>query len=161
MSLKTFHLIFVIASILLGLGVGVWGVIEYRAKGELGALAMGIIFLTMGIGLMIYGGRMLKKTKHIGYLAFAALLFTHQNAAACATCYGESDAPMAEGMNAGIMVLLIIITGMLSGLGAFFIFLVRRSKMAAAREKLLKDPDLLGVRSIDLSKPIEESKQIF
>ena len=115
----------------------------------------------MGIALMIYGRRMLKKTKHIGYLAFAGLLFTQQNAAACATCYGESDAPMAEGMNAGIMVLLIIVAGMLSGLGAFFIFLARRSRMVAAREKLLKDPDLLGVQTMDLTKPVEESKQLF
>ena len=76
MSLKTFHLVFVTASILLGLGVGAWGVLEYRANGELGALAMGILFLVMGIALMIYGRRMLKKTKHIGYLAFAGLLFT-------------------------------------------------------------------------------------
>ena len=43
MSLKAFHIVFVIASILLGLGVGAWGVIEYSAKGELGALIMGII----------------------------------------------------------------------------------------------------------------------
>ena len=42
MSLKTFHLVFVIASILLGLGVGGWGVQEYRSHGELGPLVMGI-----------------------------------------------------------------------------------------------------------------------
>ena len=78
MSLKAFHIVFVIASILLGLGVGAWGVIEYSAKGELGALIMGIIFLIMGIALMVYGRRMLKKTKHIGYLTVAGLFFTQQ-----------------------------------------------------------------------------------
>ena len=161
MSLKTFHLVFVIASILLGLSVGTWGVYEYRATGELDALAMGLLFLVMGVTLMVYGRRMLKKTKHIGYLAFAALLFTQQNTAACATCYGESDAPMAEGMNAGIMVLLVIIGGVLSGLGAFGIFLARRARLAETREKLLKDPGLLGLQTMNLTKPAEESKQIF
>jgi len=161
MSLKTFHLVFVIASILLGLSVGTWGVYEYRATGELDALAMGLLFLVMGVTLMVYGRRMLKKTKHIGYLAFAALLFTQQNAAACATCYGESDAPMAEGMNAGIMVLLVVVGGVLSALGAFFIFLTHRARMVAAREKLLKDPGLLGLQTMNLTKPAEESKQIF
>ena len=161
MSLKAFHIVFVIASILLGLGVGAWGVIEYSAKGELGALIMGIIFLIMGIALMVYGRRMLKKTKHIGYLTVTGLFLTQQNAAACATCYGESDSPMAEGMNAGIFVLLIVVTCMLSGLGAFFIFLARRAKTAAAREKILKNPDLIGVKEIDLSKPSREPKQIF
>ena len=161
MSLKAFHVVFVIASILLGIGVGAWGLIEYRAKGEFGALIMGIIFLIMGISLMIYGRRMLKKTKHIGYLTIAGLFFTQQKAAACATCYGESDSPMAEGMNAGIFVLLIIVTGMLSGLGAFFIFLARRARAAASREKILKNPNLIGIKEIDLSRPSRETKQIF
>ena len=110
---------------------------------------------------MVYGRRMLKKTKHIGYLTVSGLFLTQQKAAACATCYGESDSPMAEGMNAGIFVLLIVVTCMLSGLGAFFIFLARRAKAAAAREKILKNPDLIGVKEIDLSKPSRERKQIF
>ena len=79
MSLKAFHLIFVIASILLGLGVGGWGLQEYRISGELTPLAIGLVFLAMGIALFFYGRRMLKKTKDIGYLAFAALLLLEQN----------------------------------------------------------------------------------
>ena len=96
MSLKAFHLIFVIASILLGLGVGGWGVQEYRTQGELGPLVIGVIFFAMGIALFFYGRRMLKKTKDIGYLALAVMFMLEQNARACATCFGESDAPMAE-----------------------------------------------------------------
>ncbi len=134
MSLKAFHLVFVAASILLGLGVGGWGVLEYRSTGELGALILGGIFLTMGLGLLVYGKRMLKKTKDIGYLAFASLLLAEQNAFACATCYGESDAPMAAGMNAGIFTLLIVVGGMLTGIMAFFVFIMRRGARLAAEQ---------------------------
>ena len=122
MSLKAFHLIFVIASILLGLGVGGWGGQEYRSQGELGPLMIGVIFFAMGITLFFYGRRMLKKTKGIGYLALAAMFILEQNARACATCYGESDAPMAEGMNAGIFTLLIVVGGTRAGIAGFFIY---------------------------------------
>ena len=65
MSLKAFHLVFVVASILLGLGVGGWGFLEYRSSGEVGALVLGLVFLMTGVALIFYGKRMLKKTKHI------------------------------------------------------------------------------------------------
>jgi hypothetical protein len=126
MSLKAFHLIFVIASILLGLGVGGWGVQEYRTQGELGPLVIGVIFFAMGIALFFYGRRMLKKTKDIGYLALAAMFMLEQNVSACATCFGESDAPMADGMNAGIFTLLIVVGGTLMGIAGFFIYIIRR-----------------------------------
>lgn len=134
MSLKAFHLIFVIASILLGLGVGGWGMLEYRATGETAPLAIGLVFLVMGIGLLFYGRRMLKKTKDIGYLALAALFLLEQNASACATCFGESDAPMAEGMNAGIFTLLLVVGGMLTGIAGFFAYLIRRGARLAKAE---------------------------
>ncbi len=86
MSLKAFHLVFVIASILLGLGVGGWGIMEYRANGEISALIMGLIFLIMGVTLMIYGNRMLKKTKHIGYLTLSLSFGLKQNTLSCAAC---------------------------------------------------------------------------
>ena len=126
MSLKAFHLIFVIASILLGLGVGGWGVQEYRTQGELGPLVIGVIFFAMGIALFFYGRRMLKKTKDIGYLALAVMFMLEQNVSACATCFGESDAPMADGMNAGIFTLLIVVGGTLMGIAGFFIYIIRR-----------------------------------
>jgi hypothetical protein len=134
MSLKAFHFVFVIASILLGLGVGGWGVQEYRAHGEGGPLVIGIIFFAMGIGLFFYGRRMLKKTKDIGYLALAGLFLLEQNAGACAACFGESDAPMADGMNAGIFTLLIVVGGTLAGIAGFFIYIIRRGARMSSLE---------------------------
>jgi heme/copper-type cytochrome/quinol oxidase subunit 2 len=46
---------------------------------------------------------------------------------ACAACYGQSDAPMARGMNWGIMSLLAIIGLVLMGVAGFFVYLTRRA----------------------------------
>ena len=161
MSLKAFHLVFVLASILLGLGVGGWGIMEYRANGEISPLIMGLIFLIMGVTLMIYGNRMLKKTKHIGYLTLFLIFRLKQNTLACAACYGESDSPMAEGMNAGIFVLLIIIGGTLAAIAGFFLFIMRRAQIQAAHDKLLRNPKLIGIKTLDLSKNTSLPRQII
>ncbi len=54
------------------------------------------------------------------------------SALACAACYGQSDAPMAQGMNWGILSLLGIIVAVLGGVASFFVYLARR--MASAPE---------------------------
>jgi len=161
MSLKSFHLVFIVASILLGLGVGAWGIREYQAKGEIGALILGILFLLTGGVLLVYGRRMLEKTKDIGYLCFFGILMLHQDAFACASCFGESDSAMAEGMNAGILTLLIIIGGTLAAITSFFIYLIWRGARHAKKEALLLNPELLGIRKIDLSKPTNKTTKYF
>jgi hypothetical protein len=55
-----------------------------------------------------------------------------QRARACAACFGQSDSPMAKGMNMGILSLLIVVVFVLGGIAAFFIYLVKRSSAAAA-----------------------------
>ena len=50
---------------------------------------------------------------------------------ACAACYGQSDSPMAAGMNWGILSLLGMIVVVLGGVAAFFIVLARRSAALA------------------------------
>ncbi len=63
------------------------------------------------------------------FLAVLALLaaLAPQSAQACAACYGQSDSPMALGMNWGILSLLVVILSVLGGVAAFFIFLARKS----------------------------------
>ena len=64
-----------------------------------------------------------------GLLLGAAL---HPNSVfACAACYGQSDSPMAIGMNWGIMSLLVIVVGVLSGIATFFVYLARKSSAVA------------------------------
>ncbi len=45
----------------------------------------------------------------------------------CAACFGQSDSPMAHGLNAGMLVLLVFVVGAWALFGSFFVFLVRRA----------------------------------
>jgi hypothetical protein len=55
-------------------------------------------------------------------------------ALACPVCFGNSDSPMAIAMNLGILAMLIVVAGVLGGFASFFIYLMRRAKIAAASE---------------------------
>ena len=65
-------------------------------------------------------------------LAVLTLALHAPSARACAACYGQSDSPLAAGMNWGIMTLLGMIVLVLGGVAAFFVFLARRSAALAA-----------------------------
>jgi hypothetical protein len=56
-------------------------------------------------------------------------------ALACAACFGQSDSPMAQGMNAGIYALLGVIGTVLCGAATFFVFLARRATGVAKPEE--------------------------
>jgi hypothetical protein len=49
---------------------------------------------------------------------------------ACAVCMGVGDAPLAKGMNAGVLVLLAVTAGMLVCVGAGVAMLARRARLA-------------------------------
>ena len=49
---------------------------------------------------------------------------------ACPVCFGQSDSPMAAAMNMGIWLMLAVVGGMLAAFASFFIYLVRRAKLA-------------------------------
>ena len=68
LSLKTLHIVFIIASTLITFGMGVWGVVQYSAEGRMDYLLMGILCLISGVALLVYGIRFLQKLKHISYL---------------------------------------------------------------------------------------------
>ena len=50
---------------------------------------------------------------------------------ACPVCFGQSDAPMAQGVNMGIFFLLGVIGVVLAGFAAFIVYLARRARMFA------------------------------
>jgi glucose uptake protein GlcU len=68
MSLKSFHIVFVSASILLAFFCGIWLLHEYASDRNRTELAAGILFLLAGAGLLCYGKSVLRKLKHISYL---------------------------------------------------------------------------------------------
>ena len=56
------------------------------------------------------------------------LILAPNSLLACAACYGQSDSPMAKGMNWGIFTLLGFIVAVLGGVAGFFIYLARRGE---------------------------------
>jgi hypothetical protein len=53
---------------------------------------------------------------------------------ACAACYGQSDGPLARGMNWGIFSLLGVVVCVLASIATFFVFLGKRSAAVPAPE---------------------------
>jgi heme/copper-type cytochrome/quinol oxidase subunit 2 len=61
------------------------------------------------------------------------LLLQCQSIFACAACYAKLDqkSPLAEGMNWGILSLLVVVVCVLSGIAGGAIFLARKSAAAS------------------------------
>jgi uncharacterized PurR-regulated membrane protein YhhQ (DUF165 family) len=65
MSLRAFHIIFIVATIALSLFVALWGIREFSAERSFGALALAVIFLATAVGLVIYGKKAAAKFKEL------------------------------------------------------------------------------------------------
>ncbi len=69
MSLKAFHIVFIVASILLAFLFSAWCMASYfRADGPVLHLIFGVGSLLSGILLIIYSKYFLRKLKDISYL---------------------------------------------------------------------------------------------
>lgn len=69
MSLKAFHLVFIIASIGLALAFGAWSLVNYfSAQGRLRDLIIAIASALVALGLVFYERYFLKKLKNVSYL---------------------------------------------------------------------------------------------
>ena len=68
MSLKSFHLFFIVVSTLLSFGFGVWSVAYHFTYGSVGYLIMGGISFVIAIVLIFYGIYFVRKLKHISYM---------------------------------------------------------------------------------------------
>ena len=66
MSLKTFHLFFILVSTVLAFAVVAWAVIAHVTRGEAGALTLACVSLALGVCLVIYGARIRAKFKNMG-----------------------------------------------------------------------------------------------
>ncbi|HEX4960611.1 MAG TPA: hypothetical protein VF173_07210 [Thermoanaerobaculia bacterium] len=63
LSLRSFHLFFIAASVLLAAWVGVWGVQSWLATRSGGDLALGLLFVALGCILLVYGLRARRKLR--------------------------------------------------------------------------------------------------
>jgi len=63
LSLRSFHLFFIAASVLLAAWVGVWGIQSWQATRSGSDLTVGLLFFALGLVLLVYGLRVRKKLK--------------------------------------------------------------------------------------------------
>lgn len=63
MSLKAFHVFFILVSTILAFGFGVWGLLEHHRTGAPTALALAVIAIAAGGALIAYGLWFLRKLK--------------------------------------------------------------------------------------------------
>jgi len=67
MSLKTFHVFFVIVSVLCALGFGAWAVSDWLRTGSGGALLLAILAFLAAAALVWYGFWFLRKLKDVRF----------------------------------------------------------------------------------------------
>jgi hypothetical protein len=69
------------------------------------------------------------------WLHLILLLGAPRVALACPVCFGQNDSPLAAAMNLGIVFMLVIVVGVLAAFASFFIYLMRRARMAARQSE--------------------------
>jgi len=65
MSLRFFHIVFIVASVLLSLFVAVWGFRTYAAEHDRGAFALAAVMAFVAVALVAYGVRVYGKLKEL------------------------------------------------------------------------------------------------
>jgi hypothetical protein len=68
MSLKAFHIVFIVLSIVMAFFCGAWLLYQYSQTRDAAQLIVGIVLVLAGGALIIYGKSVLRKLKHISYL---------------------------------------------------------------------------------------------
>lgn len=67
MSLKAFHILFLISAVVLSIGFGVYSILHHADGAPQSYLIMGIISSVMGVALAIYSRFILRKLKHVSF----------------------------------------------------------------------------------------------
>ena len=65
MSLRAFHIVFIVVTVVLSLYVALWGIREFAREQNTGGLALGILFFLTAIALMVYGKKAYGKLKEL------------------------------------------------------------------------------------------------
>ncbi|HSA58158.1 MAG TPA: hypothetical protein VLJ37_00530 [bacterium] len=131
MSLKSFHIAFIIVSVSLSLFMVIWGFQGYRVSRDAVSLGVGITGVVGLLALVPYGRWFRNKFKKMAVVLLAAIS-THAaglpTAWACALCFGDSNSEMTRGLKAGILLLILVVAGVLAGIASVGITWARRAK---------------------------------
>lgn len=68
--------------------------------------------------------------------AFLIAIMSSSKVQACATCFGQSDSKLADGMSWGILTLIVVAYSVLVGIVAFFGYLIYRSNRIATQMEM-------------------------
>lgn len=68
MSLKAFHIVFVMACNLFFLSFGAWLIVNYRSGGDIWSLVCAILCFALAIGSVWYGRWFLRKLNWVSFL---------------------------------------------------------------------------------------------
>src|SRR5438045_2166249 len=149
MSLKAFHIVFIIFSTLLALGTGVWCLWVNLVEGAPIYIAGAIASFVVAIVLMVYGFWFYRKMKRLGIITWTiaslllvSILFAAQQASACPFCYGAKDGKSTEHMAVAIWFLFGAVMSVLGGIGAFSFHLWRHGRMPLEPHQELTEEDL-------------------
>lgn len=137
MSLKAFHIFFILVSVVLALGFGFWGIRDYQASQNLLNLFLGIASLAGGGALIIYLFWFLGKMRKIHVLVFLALLLSSSQVSwACSVCFGDPTSPMTKSTKLAVLFLLGVVSSVLGGIATVAIVWIRRAQKIASNSKL-------------------------
>lgn len=129
MSLKAFHLVFIMASVALCFFFAYWCLESYWA-GELGPyLLTAVLSAACGVGLLFYAQLVRRKLKVV--LAAALLscaLMQAGTAVACAVCYGDPTHPTSIALTYAVYFLLGTIGMVLAGFVVMIVNYNRRCR---------------------------------
>ena len=68
MSLKSLHIFFISLSVLTAFFFGTWLFLTDEVAGATARMLFGSVSILVGIGLLLYGRRFLRKFKHISFM---------------------------------------------------------------------------------------------
>ncbi len=142
MSLRAFHLFFIAVSVILAAFCAAWSVAQYQAAHQVIYAAGAGVAVIAAAALIAYGAAFQKKTRHL--VAVLLVLAVPRAAFACPVCFGQNDSPMAVATNLGIFVMLGVTVAMLAAFASFFIYLIRRARLAAEGRVASPAPRLGG-----------------
>ena len=138
MSLKAFHLLFIGLSAILAAFFAAWSIGQYQVAHELSYVAACALGVATAGTLVVYGAAFQRKpggcSRCVTPSLTAVLLAIARPALACPVCFGQSDSPLANAMNLGILVMLGVVVAVLAGFASFIVYLNRRAARLAAQE---------------------------
>ena len=65
MSLRIFHVVFIVASVALSLCGAVWGFRQYFIAANISALMIGLLFVVCGVTLVFYASKVFRKLREL------------------------------------------------------------------------------------------------